>query len=68
MDNGFEQVVVLEGALAEGCQKEAPFDLIFCEGSVSVMPHALLNQLAEGGRLIVVMGEGNSAVAIGPQR
>ncbi|MEO0413188.1 MAG: protein-L-isoaspartate O-methyltransferase [Pseudomonadota bacterium] len=45
---------VLEGGLLDGYAKEAPFDVIFIGGAVERIPHALIDQLAEGGRLITV--------------
>jgi len=45
---------VLAGAPVEGCIGHAPFDVIFINGSVEVIPQLLFNQLNEGGRLIAV--------------
>jgi protein-L-isoaspartate(D-aspartate) O-methyltransferase len=42
---------------ARGAPAEAPFDVIVLSGSVSVVPQALLDQLAPGGRLIAIVGE-----------
>lgn len=60
---GFDNVVVRNSKLNEGYSKEAPFDVIFLDGSIEVLPDTLLAQLAEGGRLVCVEGQGNSAVA-----
>lgn len=46
---------VVQGSLADGCRQQAPFDVIFVNGAVEVVPDFLLSQLAEGGRLVVVM-------------
>jgi len=54
---------VVEGTLTEGYSSEAPFDVIFLEGSVDVLPETLLEQLRDGGRLVVVEGRGNAAEA-----
>ena len=62
-EHGFDNVVVLEDKLSEGCSKEAPYDAIFVEGSIEFLPDGLLDQLAEGGRLIAVIGSGNAAMA-----
>ncbi len=43
------------GAL--GLPGEAPFDAIVLSGSVAEVPHALLQQLKPGGRLVAVVGE-----------
>jgi protein-L-isoaspartate(D-aspartate) O-methyltransferase len=46
---------LVQGGLAEGCRQEAPFDVIYINGAVEVVPDSLLNQLGEGGRLVAVM-------------
>ena len=52
---------VVTGKFREGWAKDAPYDVIFFNGSVQVEPTALFDQLAEGGRLAVIMGEGATA-------
>ena len=50
---------VMESRLTEGCPKQAPYDVIVIEGGVEEVPEALLNQLADGGRLVaIVLGAG----------
>lgn len=61
--NGYDNVVVVTGALQEGYKKEAPFDVIILEGSVDFVPEGLFSQLREGGRLVAVIGHGNVGVA-----
>lgn len=60
---GCDNVAVVQGALPEGYKAEAPYDVIFLEGSVDRLPQALFDQLKEGGRLIAVQGQGNAGVA-----
>jgi len=60
---GYDNVAVVQGALTEGYRAEAPYDVIFLEGSVDEVPQALLDQLKEGGRLVAVEGQGNSGIA-----
>ncbi|EJF89002.1 protein-L-isoaspartate O-methyltransferase family protein [Bartonella tamiae] len=62
-DNGFDNVAVVLGDLHVGFSKEAPYDVIFLEGSVDFIPDDLLKQLKEGGRLVVVEGQGNAGIA-----
>jgi len=50
-----DNAVVVEGALAAGYQKQAPFDVIVFQGAVSAVPDAVKRQLAEGGRLVAVV-------------
>ena len=51
-----DNAVVLQGPLADGMAKQAPYDLIFIGGAVLRVPDALLRQMAEGGRLVTVIG------------
>ncbi|UXM94179.1 protein-L-isoaspartate O-methyltransferase [Bartonella sp. HY329] len=62
-NNGYDNVVVVNGPLQEGYKKEAPFDVIVIEGSVDFVPEILFSQLREGGRLVAVVGHGNAGVA-----
>jgi protein-L-isoaspartate(D-aspartate) O-methyltransferase len=59
----YDNAVVVEGPLSDGFPNEGPFDVIFLNGSVEKIPDALLDQLKIGGRLVAVMGQGNSAQA-----
>lgn len=58
-----QNVTVVTGELTKGYAGAAPYDIIFVNGSVEEVPVALLEQLAEGGRLVVVVGYGNAAQA-----
>jgi len=60
---GYMSVAVLKSDLTKGYAKEAPYDVIFLEGSIEVLPSTYIDQLAEGGRLVCVEGSGNSALA-----
>jgi protein-L-isoaspartate(D-aspartate) O-methyltransferase len=60
---GYGNVTVASGDLAKGYAAGAAYDLIFINGSVEEVPASLLDQLGEGGRLVVVKGYGNSARA-----
>lgn len=58
-----QNTTVVIGPLPQGHAAAAPYDVIFIGGSVEEVPAALLGQLAEDGRLVVVEGQGNSGVA-----
>lgn len=58
-EHGADAVVVSVGPMAEGCPEEAPFDAILVNGAVEVRPQALLEQLANGGRLGAIVGDGS---------
>ncbi|MCV3208740.1 protein-L-isoaspartate O-methyltransferase [Mesorhizobium sp. YC-39] len=60
---GCDNVTVARGSLPEGHAAAAPYDVIIIGGSVGKVPAPLLDQLAEGGRLVAVEGQGNSGVA-----
>ena len=49
-------VAVVEQPLTGGHAAEAPYDIIIINGRVAAVPEALLKQLADGGRLIAVVG------------
>lgn len=46
--NGIE---VVEGPLEVGCKNDAPYDQILIDGAVGYIPDAIVEQLANGGRL-----------------
>lgn len=48
----------------EGAPKQAPYDVILIDGAVEVVPQALLDQLAEGGRLVTVLRDNRLGHAI----
>jgi protein-L-isoaspartate(D-aspartate) O-methyltransferase len=51
------EVKLVEGPLAKGYRKGAPYDLILIDGAVELVPQALIDQLADGGRLAAAMNE-----------
>jgi protein-L-isoaspartate(D-aspartate) O-methyltransferase len=60
---GAGSVAVVTGPLEQGYADNAPYDAILINGAVEVRPEALLQQLAEGGRLACVKGRGRAARA-----
>jgi len=60
---GCQNVTVVTGPLPQGQAAMGPYNVIFIGGSVEEVPPALLDQLAEEGRLVAVEGQGNSGVA-----
>ncbi|MFA4994881.1 MAG: protein-L-isoaspartate O-methyltransferase [Bdellovibrionales bacterium] len=55
------KATVLAGAPVEGCIVEAPFDVIFINGSVEFLPDFLFAQLNEGGRLVAIVRDHDPA-------
>ena len=60
---GLGNVTVISGPLPAGHPAAAPYNVIFIGGAVEEVPQALLDQLAEGGRLVAVEGHGNAGIA-----
>ena len=56
---GFDNVVPLHGSMENGVEKEAPFDIIFIEGSIETEPKSLFAQLNENGKLIAIIRPAN---------
>lgn len=57
---------VVEGPLEAGHRKGAPFDQILIDGAVEAIPDALIDQLAEGGRLgAALIDRGISRLVVG---
>ena len=54
------KVELVQGGLIEGVKGQAPFDVIFVNGAIEQAPEILLSQLAEGGRLVAVLRDGQS--------
>ncbi len=54
---GVDSAAVVTNPLVEGCPKLGPFDKILVEGGVGTLPEALIDQLAEGGRITVLFME-----------
>lgn len=54
-----DNAIVVEGKLADGYAKHGPYDVILVNGAVAEFPPALLDQLAEGGRLVGVRRPGD---------
>jgi protein-L-isoaspartate(D-aspartate) O-methyltransferase len=61
---GVDNAAVMHGPLNAGWAKQAPYNVIILEGAVAAVPASLLDQLAEGGRLLaVVLPESGLGVA-----
>ncbi len=55
---GADNAVIVEGPLEQGMPGQGPFNVIFVNGAVAETPQAWLDQLAEGGRLVVFVRSG----------
>ena len=61
---GCDNAAVVSAELEAGYPSEAPYDLILINGAVEEIPAGLIEQLRQGGRLVTVLGYGNSARAV----
>jgi protein-L-isoaspartate(D-aspartate) O-methyltransferase len=60
VEHTIASVSIVEGPPAQGCRQRAPFDVILFAGAVSEFPSEIISQLAEEGRLVVVIRPENS--------
>jgi protein-L-isoaspartate(D-aspartate) O-methyltransferase len=59
VDGSGDTVVVQNGPLQDGWTGQAPYDVIVCEGAIARRPDGLLDQLADGGRLVAMQVTSN---------
>ncbi len=52
-----DNVLFIEGDLAQGYTDQAPYDVILIAGGVEKVPEVIFEQLAEGGRLATVISQ-----------
>lgn len=65
-EQGADNVVVHQGALAEGAAEHGPYDVIVIQGAVAQLPEKLLGQLKDGGRIVCLeMNGALGAVRVG---
>ncbi|MFL6753007.1 MAG: protein-L-isoaspartate(D-aspartate) O-methyltransferase [Sphingomicrobium sp.] len=54
---GYDNVEIVEGDGTKGCAEHAPFDAIVAAASGSHVPKAFIEQLSEGGRIVMPVGD-----------
>ncbi len=59
-DQGYKNIEVRVGDGTGGWPEKAPFDGILVAASAPMLPEPLLNQLIEGGRLVIPIGSADS--------
>jgi protein-L-isoaspartate(D-aspartate) O-methyltransferase len=57
-------VTQIVGKLEDGAPGAAPFDIVLIEGAVGQIPQAILDQLAEGGRLVTILAGPPGALGV----
>ena len=66
IDHGIDNVIVEQGPLFCGAASHAPYDVIFIQGGVELIPNEILTQLKEGGRIVAIFMQGSlGSVKIG---
>lgn len=63
VDLGIENGAVIQGELTKGCPSEGPYDVILVDGAAERLPEALTAQLKDGGRLVIIEGQGGAGMA-----
>ncbi|MBM3504166.1 MAG: protein-L-isoaspartate O-methyltransferase [Alphaproteobacteria bacterium] len=61
---GVDNAAVVSGDVVRGRPDQGPYNVILINGRVPKVPSALFDQLAEGGRLVTVVGEERSSAAM----
>lgn len=62
-EQGVDNAAVVQGPLAEGAAKSAPYDVIMLQGAAERIPDAIYDQLKEGGRIAAIFQEDRLGVA-----
>ena len=62
LENAQGDIEVTQGSLIDGFKMSGPYDLILVNGSIETRPESLLEQLAEGGRLVCFMSQEGRAM------
>ena len=60
---GVDNAVVETGPLAEGAPAHGPYDVILFQGAVETVPDAIVDQLRENGRIMIIEMMGALGVA-----
>lgn len=51
---GVDNAVIVRGDLTQGVPRQGPFNVVLVNGAVETLPETLVDQLADGGRLVAV--------------
>ncbi|CAN5567015.1 protein-L-isoaspartate O-methyltransferase [soil metagenome] len=62
---GISNVQQVIGTMEEGSAAQGPYDVILIEGAVQKVPAAIIEQLAEGGRLVTVIAAPTGMLGVG---
>ncbi|MFP6690628.1 MAG: protein-L-isoaspartate O-methyltransferase [Alphaproteobacteria bacterium] len=59
---GADNIIIVSGRVAEGYSRQGPYDVILLNGGVPFVPPPLIEQLAEGGRMVAVVRGAGEAI------
>ncbi|SPJ23799.1 protein-L-isoaspartate O-methyltransferase family protein [Palleronia abyssalis] len=59
---GIHNAAIQHGDLTRGAPEHGPYDVIAIQGAVDVLPDAIIEQLAEGGRIACIFWENNLGI------
>jgi len=62
--NGYENVSVKHGNGFSGWKEEAPFDAVIVTAAPDIIPPALIEQLKDGGKMVIPVGEVHSVQSL----
>lgn len=60
-----DNAAVIHGTMQDGYARQAPYNVILLNGAVETIPDTLIEQLAEGGRLLAVLREPGQLAGVG---
>ncbi|MFD2263063.1 protein-L-isoaspartate O-methyltransferase [Lacibacterium aquatile] len=61
---GYDGITFVQGALTTGAADKGPFDVILITGAVESVPPSILDQLADGGRLVAVVRPAGTGIGV----
>jgi len=62
---GIDNVAIINGVLTDGVADQAPYDVIFFDGAVAEVPGRIIDQLADGGRLVAMITKSGGPGGLG---
>jgi len=61
---GIDNAAIVSSPLVSGYPTQGPYNVIFINGAVEIIPDALLDQIAPEGRLVAVVNESGQGTAV----
>ena len=58
MRSNAPDMTIVEGALPDGAAQGAPYSLVIIDGAIAQLPDAIIDQMAEGGRIVCGVMDG----------